>query len=253
MAVKFFVQVTLLFFTVLSVGQAKTPQRISGGTPCRAGEFPFIVSLNVNGAHLCGGSLISNRHVVTAAHCVVDFSAQGMNSLRVVTGTIYYNSGDVHSVKKVWYHRNYIRGDSTSPNDIAIIELQTPVQFNAQQSSIRIASRPTPTGVVATAIGWGFPSAQYPVNSYILKKVPLTTIQPSQCQPYLPYTLWTHQICGSGMQGQGVCMGDSGGPLVYNNELIGIVSYGIPCAVGNPDVFTSVYQYQDWILDVLRL
>ncbi|XP_038209473.1 chymotrypsin-2-like, partial [Zerene cesonia] len=55
------------------------------------------------------------------------------------------------------------------------------------------------------------------------------------------------QVCTLKERGKGACFGDSGGPLAANDTLIGIVSWGSPCANGYPDVFTSVYAYRDWI------
>jgi trypsin len=72
---------------VSAVSAAPTPQddSIVGGTVAAAGEFPFIVSLQRNGAHFCGGSLLNSRTVVTAAHCAV---GQTASSLSVRAGTL---------------------------------------------------------------------------------------------------------------------------------------------------------------------
>lgn len=60
--------------------------------------------------------------------------------------------------------------------------------------------------------------------------------------------VFDHKICTFVGAGRGVCMGDSGGPLVVNNEVHGIVSWGIPCAVGRPDVYDRVTSHRDWII-----
>lgn len=72
------------------------------------------------------------------------------------------------------------------------------------------------------------------------------------------HTTWAHLIgehtlCAfSGAVGQGMCHGDSGGPLVANNKLIGIVSWGSPCAVGRPDAFTRISYYGPWMVNIME-
>lgn len=62
-----------------------------------------------------------------------------------------------------------------------------------------------------------------------------------------------HTICAfSGRHGEGMCHGDSGGPLVNGNQLIGIVSWGEPCAAGRPDAFTRVSYFASWILKTIE-
>lgn len=57
-----------------------------------------------------------------------------------------------------------------------------------------------------------------------------------------------HKICTLSPTGQGSCMGDSGGPLTHGGQVHGIVSWGIACARGMPDVFDRVHSHRDWIL-----
>ncbi|KAI8429519.1 hypothetical protein MSG28_000152 [Choristoneura fumiferana] len=57
------------------------------------------------------------------------------------------------------------------------------------------------------------------------------------------------QICSLTKEGEGACHGDSGGPLVEGSSVVGVVSWGMPCARGYPDVYTRVYAYRDWILE----
>lgn len=60
--------------------------------------------------------------------------------------------------------------------------------------------------------------------------------------------IFPHKLCTFTQQGQGACMGDSGGPLTIDNEVHGIVSWGIPCARGRPDVFDRVFYHRGWII-----
>ncbi|KAK0180721.1 hypothetical protein PV327_003077 [Microctonus hyperodae] len=227
---------------------AKPPQKIIGGDVASLKEFPFIVSIRIDGKHHCGGSIISSRHVLTAAHCVIHFDNLIYSKLSVISGTISLtNGGESHQIKLIRYHESYNSLDKSSPNDIAIIELEKPMTFNDVQHEIPIATSANQDGVRGTAIGWGFTAVNLPFMSPELRKVNLEIMGPKRCQYFSPTQLWTHQICAIGYSGYGTCTGDSGGPLIYNNELIGVLSYGTPCAVGKPDVFTSTYYYYHWI------
>lgn len=63
--------------------------------------------------------------------------------------------------------------------------------------------------------------------------------------------LFIHEssICTFTKVEQGICVGDSGGPLISGGEQIGVVSWGVPCAQGIPDVYARVSSYRDWILE----
>lgn len=66
----------------------------------------------------------------------------------------------------------------------------------------------------------------------------------SQADRIFPTTLCTYKRSGLGS-----CFGDSGGPLVTNRTLVGLVSWGVPCARGKPDMFTRVSEYADWVAE----
>lgn len=76
----------------------------------------------------------------------------------------------------------------------------------------------------------------------------LTTISNEDCQPrWFEQEIVSGHLCTTSPRGIGTCFGDSGGPLAADGKLIGIVSFGEPCAIGVPDVFARVSQYKDWI------
>lgn len=60
-------------------------------------------------------------------------------------------------------------------------------------------------------------------------------------------------MCTFTQVGEGMCNGDSGGPLVYGTELVGVISWGVPCAQGKPDVYTRISSVYSWISSVLDL
>lgn len=103
----------------------------------------------------------------------------------------------------------------------------------------------------AVLSGWGTLSFEgaLPNNLQCLN---LTTIANSECatahsNATYPYPVFDSNICTFTEYGQGACHGDSGGPLVVNNVLVGVVSWGQPCGVGYPDVFTRVSSFVSWI------
>ncbi|PSN32218.1 Chymotrypsin-2 [Blattella germanica] len=87
--------------------------------------------------------------------------------------------------------------------------------------------------------GWSLPNN--------LQRVDLQAISNDNCQSSHSGTIYSTSICASAGAGKGVCNGDSGGPLSVNGKIVGIVSWGRPCATGVPDVYTRVSEYVDWI------
>ncbi|KAJ9590906.1 hypothetical protein L9F63_016063 [Diploptera punctata] len=221
--------------------------RVVGGSSASAGEFPYMASLrSSSNSHFCGGSIISNDYILTAAHCVTGTSA---SSISVVTGSNTLNSGGTrHSVSRIVLHSAYSASASWR-NDIALLKLASPIVYSSVQQPIALPSQgeTTAAGTAVVASGWGYtsyPSWTLPNN---LQKVSLTAVSNSECQAAHSGTIYTTSICASGGTGKGVCNGDSGGPLAANGKVVGIVSWGRPCAVGVPDVYTRVSEYLDWI------
>lgn len=98
-----------------------------GGDRAAIGEMPYQCSLRVYNNHICGASIISERHVVTAAHCVDDWDEPTNPRYTVVCGTNYLNSyGHIYNVKDVIVHPEYKGTSETSwKNDIAVIQVST--------------------------------------------------------------------------------------------------------------------------------
>ncbi|XP_072754600.1 chymotrypsin-1-like [Anoplolepis gracilipes] len=240
----------LAVFFLVSVFTQQTfadePEAIVGGTPAAPGEFPWQVSLNVNGRHSCGGSIIAPTKILTAAHCLPNVTP---SNLRILTGTINPNRGQFHAVRSIRVHPNY-KDDARYAwqNDVAVITLQSPIQYNQYQSPIALAdSQPAP-GTVTTLSGWGKTSATGPTAQTLLKMNQFV-ISPSQCQRgHYSMPITNTHLCAYNRRGIGACMGDSGGPLVADGKQVGIVSWSQPCAVGVSDVYTNVAHQLSFIL-----
>ncbi|XP_014474148.1 PREDICTED: trypsin-2-like [Dinoponera quadriceps] len=224
------------------------PEAIVGGNIATEGQFPYQVSLQTFRLHNCGGSIISDRHIVTAAHCV-DNRFYNM-FLTVVIGTHKLENGEKHSVKCIRVHPDYTgKIEDAWKNDIAVITLKEPITFSNLQNKIPLATQDYTTGsYLGITSGWGQTSVGSD-PSPILKWLEVNVLSSSDCLKAhkLPPTN-TKQICTLKRE-HGVCSGDSGGPLVINGELCGVTSWVIPCARNIPDVFTNIYYYLDFITE----
>ncbi|KAK5640462.1 hypothetical protein RI129_011273 [Pyrocoelia pectoralis] len=216
--------------------------RIIGGHAAPDGAYPYQISLQVYDQHLCGGSIMDATTILTAAHCI-NPEYEGLYTVKV--GTVLVNEGgDVYEVAEARVHPNY--STQHTKNDIAIVKLKSPIIFNEKVQPIALETEHVDGDVECVLTGWGY--LQYPgTGSDELQQVDLKTVTNTECSTMLnsPYIDET-QICTLTTVGEGSCHGDSGGPLVADKQ-IGIVSFGIPCAIGFPDVYTRVSAYKDWI------
>ncbi|TKR76822.1 hypothetical protein L596_017902 [Steinernema carpocapsae] len=216
---------------------------IFGGSPAAAGQYPFFVSLVAGGYwHSCGGSLISQWHVLTAAHCVwhpqspIRFAFEAENDFKqrfqIRFGTNMMGGGQVYRVGAVKTHPYYNR--VSLYNDIAVITLTAPVRFNNMvQSVLLMRARAGPQA--ATAIGMGYirydprmrpPSAMSP---NILQQAPVTIDADWTCQSRLfPIHMRDFTMCVQA-QRAGILPGDSGSPVMVNRGnkwwQVGVVSF----------------------------
>ncbi|KAJ1520380.1 hypothetical protein ONE63_003515 [Megalurothrips usitatus] len=227
--------------------------KIIGGRRAAPGQFPHQISLTYHSSHICGGSIVSATHVVTAAHCVEDLSAA---HLGVVSGA-QRSSGDGqrHRIKSIRIHPGYTGKASDGwKNDIAVITLTAPISFNVFQKPIALASRDYATGTYRGIIsGWGKTSVTSGTSPHLLW-ASVNVLSQNDCLAAHPnrhhgsaFTNPKH-ICTLERRGVGACQGDSGGPLVVDNELVGVISWVAPCALGVPDVHTNIFHYQNFIL-----
>uniref|UniRef100_A0A8C8DIF5 Peptidase S1 domain-containing protein n=1 Tax=Oryzias sinensis TaxID=183150 RepID=A0A8C8DIF5_9TELE len=236
-------------------GLANLNTRIVGGQDAPAGFWPWQVSLQTS-SHFCGGSLINNQWVLTAAHCFKSVSASGVN---VVLGLQTLQGSNPNSVSRtvtsLIVHPDY--NSVTADNDIALLQLSSPVTFNNYITPVCLPSTGSSfySGVNTWVTGWGNigtgVSLPAPQN---LQEVQVPIVGNRQCKcSYGASSITDNMVCAGLLEGgKDSCQGDSGGPLVIkqNNRWIqaGVVSFGKDCALPNyPGVYTRVSQYQTWI------
>ncbi|CRL00681.1 CLUMA_CG013941, isoform A [Clunio marinus] len=228
--------------------------RVIGGSTAVKGQFPYLVSFRsgIMQSHFCGGFIITEHWIGTAGHC-----ASGKwtwNTYAIVGATVKANEGIKHSISKFVIHPDY---DKTSLiNDISLVRTVKKIKFIPTVQPIKLSSHPVPDGSNAIALGWGYTT--YPGQaSQSLQYIRVKTISRDNCRKRmtLPNSakLFESSLCAESASGSGgACMGDSGGPLVANNLIIGIVSWGIPCSKGFPDVYTRVASHKAWIDSVIN-
>jgi len=227
--------------------------RIIGGYVADLGQFPYQISLRgINGTvirHRCGGSIISDRWILTAAHCIQGAYSNASNLVVVVGAHHVSDDGTTYEVERVVSHPNY--NDTLLTNDIALIRTAVEIEFGPNVAAIPIRKNEVDEGVRTTVSGWGV-NEDEEIATY-LKYVKLYTVTNSECATRHNQTgglIYDGSICALLTGGHGACFGDSGGPLTTGGKLIGLVSWGRPCAVGIPDVFTRVSVFLDWIAEI---
>ncbi|EHB18416.1 Transmembrane protease, serine 11D [Heterocephalus glaber] len=228
-------------------------ERVIGGTQAEEGDWPWQVSLQVNGAHHCGGILISNLWVLTAAHCFRSYSnpQQWTATFGVSTRSPRLRV----RVRTISIHNNYT--PATHENDIAAVQLERAVTFtrDIHRVCLPAATQSVTPSSTAYVTGWG--SLTYGGNTVTqLQQGQVRLISTNECNASASYNgaILPGMLCAGLLTGAvDACQGDSGGPLVQEDSrrlwfLVGIVSWGYQCGVPNmPGVYTQVTAYRDWI------
>ncbi|KAM6973022.1 ST14 transmembrane serine protease matriptase a [Aplochiton taeniatus] len=238
--------------------------RIVGGQAAEEGEYPWQVSLHLkNQGHVCGASIINERWLVTAAHCVQDDAKvrysqpgtweayMGLHTQSLKTGRNVVRR-DLRQIISHPYYNAY-----TFDNDIALMELESPLTFT---DFIRPVCLPAPqhdfpVGDSVWISGWGA-TREGGTGAIVLQKAEVRIINGTVCNELMSGQITSRMLCAGVLKG-GVdaCQGDSGGPLSSptlggRTFLAGVVSWGDGCARRNkPGIYSTVTKFRGWITE----
>ncbi|KAL8591339.1 hypothetical protein ACOMHN_052605 [Nucella lapillus] len=223
--------------------QRTASQFIVGGIESQPYSWPFICSLEYNGYHICGGTLVKNLagdyYFVTAAHCV-DRAARFYTISCAVHDHLGSNPNkQTFGFSSVINHEDY--NANTFANDISIM-------------GACIAASDHYGGETAYVMGWGTTSEGGSASRRLLE-ISKPVLTDNECRSAYGADFDSSTMLCSGVLGTGgkdACQGDSGGPMVaYRNsayELIGVVSWGFGCARPDyPGVYADVYRLRSWV------
>ncbi|KAK4881826.1 hypothetical protein RN001_005145 [Aquatica leii] len=246
-------------------------ENIVGGVATKPQEFPHMALIGFDGENnqilwQCGGTLISDEFILTAAHCLYDLQLGEPKYVRI--GELRLDSErddadvqDFNIIERI-RHPNYT--PPSQYNDIALLRLHKKARLNPYARPACLNVNSVLSARKAVASGWGKVGYTSDVSKDLLK-VTLEFFTNAECNATYRSNIGVRlrngivdatQICaGSHKEAKDTCQGDSGGPLQIVHpqvfcmySIVGITSFGKACGVANvPGVYTRVSNYIDWI------
>ncbi|XP_078141669.1 granzyme B-like isoform X2 [Centroberyx gerrardi] len=242
----------LLFHVLTCLGQKALGSEIINGEKAQRKSLLYMASVQIDGTHVCGGFLVTEEFVVTAAHCDTEENAK----MSVVLGTHDLKSVNEKTIRYdvvKYKHPSYV--DIEYGNDIMLLKLSRKAKLSKTMKKIKLPSQDKiiKANTKCIVAGWGFIKTDGQ-NVDDLRVVDVSTIDLKVCQREWKRPL-ANVICAGGYKtNKGFCQGDSGGPLVCNGKAVGIVSFNSKsCDYPDlPNVYTEISKLLPWIKKILK-
>jgi len=242
----------ITLFVLAAYCEARGANIINGKDVDRPGKYPWQVSLQKsNGFHFCGGSIVASKWIVTAAHCITGNPSQQKVVVGLHDKSRRQGTPKDYGVRRYVPHQQY----RFPANDIGLIELSSPIQFNSNVKAIALARHrefgPSSQCVIS---GWGNTRGGQNSSPNILQETSIPIADASKCKQF---TRQDEVVClYNGRSGS--CQGDSGGPLACKSgsswKLAGATSWGLKdCPVTTAySVYSDVGYFNSWIMQNSR-
>uniref|UniRef100_A0A8C9R5N9 trypsin n=1 Tax=Scleropages formosus TaxID=113540 RepID=A0A8C9R5N9_SCLFO len=225
----------------------RPPERLDSGIvngrAARPHSRPYMASVQQDDNHICGGFLVSESFVMTAAHC-----STGKN-LTVLLGTqdLRKKQGSVR-IRVKFYHFYPGYDDVLLRNDILLLQLEEPARGGTiQKIALPKKDRDVKPKTLCSVAGWGKTKDRGPVQQHLME-ANVTAVDRKVCKTAWGARVTANMLCAGGS-------GDSGGPLVCKNAAEGIVSFFEKGECGSPtkpNVYTQVSRYLPWIKSIMK-
>ncbi|XP_029979841.1 granzyme E-like [Sphaeramia orbicularis] len=247
----------LLLFCLGSI-TGSTGSAIVGGKVVKPHSRPYMASLQtVKFGHICGGFLIREDFVLTAAHC------RNSENLMVVLGAhnIKKKESSQQKIPVAQYFKHPDYKKNQYHDDIMLLKLKTKAKLNKYVQPIRLPRKDgkIPAVIKCSTDGWGLTTANGAVGSDVLKEATERLQFNQECgseRKWSKYFNETTMLCTTfNKKTGGICQGDSGGPLVCNKTPQGITAFTAEKQCDNPKyphVFTKVSFYIPWIKQMMK-
>ncbi|CAF4763319.1 unnamed protein product [Pieris macdunnoughi] len=231
-------------------GGQEPETRVVGGKDAPEGLVPHQVALKTkkDGWTFCGAAVISDRWILTAAHCVKSLQP---SQFTAVVGTLSRTRGGTsYEISKVIAHKEHNKPDRFN-NDIAVISTKKAIKFNKNVQPLPLPTKDITAGLSCILSGWGKLNRNRSLPDK-LQYLYVKTLTSNECSKKIndgrnSAVISSSQMCTLNKRGEGTCQGDSGGSLVCNGTSAGVVSFNWPCANNIPDVYANTYKYNSWI------
>jgi len=250
--------------------------RVVGGKPAKLNSWPWIAALGYTDPHsvgvkyLCGGTLITTKHILTAAHCINDDLKTVLLGDHVIGDDNDGANPEEYEIANVFKHESY--NSRSYNNDIAVLELAEEVTF---KKGISPACLPSTSPSLlqekfvkegAYVVGWGAVHFRGPQSNELLEGL-ISVVTNEECETkfksFRHIKINDKKMCARDLNNRiDACQGDSGGPLIiqkraddrrYRFFVVGVVSFGYRCAVkGFPGVYTRVSEFDNWIREKVK-